>query len=320
MKTEQERNAPDEMPARIEQAVMKALRSTVAVIPWSTGSVDGCPNPETVQIATGVLLRKEKRIGILTAGHVAGAVQRAHDMWVGVSMPERLTGWGPERRGDLLRLGRGEIVGRGLDRKDADGPEGDDLAWIELDRNEEQRIVGTGSGVFLEASRIEARVRGVDREISLATSATTTHMLIGPPREMAHEDDIFVTALGLESEDELYAEPRLGWGGQWWRVAGSPSDMRAMKPTMETDLQGRDWPQEWRGVSGSGIWAPLDMEIDAESGERRYPLIELTGIVHWYEASENGGRFRGHNIHGIAGLMAEVRQRRPVLGEHRLHD
>ena len=306
MKTDQERNVPADKPDRIELAVRKALRSTVAVIPWSTNAADECPDPETAQIATGVLLRKGKRIGILTAGHVAGAVQDAHTMWVGVSMPGRLTGWNPERRGDLLRLGRGAIVGKGLDRKDADGPEGYDLAWIELDRNEERRIEGTGSGVFLEASRIEARVRGTDKEICVATSATTTHMLIGPPREMAHEDDIFVTALGLEAEDELYTEPRVRWGGQWWRIAGSPSDMRPVKPTMEIDLQGRNWPQEWRGVSGSGIWAPLDVEIDAESGEMRYPLIELAGIVHWYEASENGGRFRGHNIHGIASLMAEV--------------
>lgn len=300
MKTDQERNVPADKLHWIELAVRKALRSTVAVIPWRTDAADERPNPETARIATGVLLRKGSRIGILTAGHVAGAVRDAHTMWVGVSMPGRLTGWNPE-----LRLGRGAIVGDGLDRKDADGPEGYDLAWIELDRNEEQRIEGTGSGVFLEASRIEARVRGTDKEIGVATTATTTHMLIGPPREMAHEDDIVVTALGLEAEDELYPEPRAGWGGQWWRVAGSPSDMRPMKPTMEIDLQGRDWPQEWRGVSGSGIWA-LNVEIDAEKGEKQYPLIELTGIVHWYEASENGGRFRGHNIHGIASLMAEV--------------
>lgn len=104
MKIDQERNVPADQPDRIELAVRKALRSTVAVIPWSTGTADECPNPETARIATGVLLRKGSRIGILTAGHVAGAVQDAHTMWVGVSMPGRLTGWNPGwERADFAR-------------------------------------------------------------------------------------------------------------------------------------------------------------------------------------------------------------------------
>ncbi len=177
-------------------------------------------------IGSGTLLRRtDKQCGILTAGHVVGAIRNKENIWV---LPVQ-----NREEVDWIRIQGMGIHGFGETNKRSKGP---DIGWIPLSAVEVESIEARG-GVFHNRGKKVDDLFGEVRQVSL---------IVGFVNAASNPDDKMIAVHAMfAGKTKGTANGKEGW--DYGEYAIQNDDERI--------------PQTHGGVSGSAVWT-IDLPID----------------------------------------------------------
>ena len=177
-------------------------------------------------IGSGTLLRRtDKQCGILTAGHVVGAIRCKENIWV---LPVQ-----NREEADWIRIQGMGIHGFGETNKRSKGP---DIGWIPLSAVEVESIEARG-GVFHNRGKKVDDLFGEVRQVSL---------IVGFVNAASNPDDKMIAVHAMfAGKTNGTANGKEGW--DYGEYAIQNDDERI--------------PQTHGGVSGSAVWT-IDLPID----------------------------------------------------------
>ena len=177
-------------------------------------------------IGSGTLIRRtDKQCGILTAGHVVGAIRNKENIWV---LPVQY-----REEVDWIRIQGMGIHGFGETNKGLEGP---DIGWIPLSGVEVQSIEARG-GVFHNRGKKVDDLFGVVRQVSL---------IVGFVNAASNPDDKMIAVHAMfAGKTKETANGKEGWDYGEYAIQNDYERI----------------PQTHGGVSGSAVWT-IDLPID----------------------------------------------------------
>ena len=264
---------------------------------------------------TGILTKVESTssYGILTAGHVVGALRKEHEREdpKEISLLVR-----PARAGDAhaglrplqVQIPQGSITAHGIRNREREGP---DIAWIPL---------AVDVAHSIESHRSSGAVFYNFEKGEIETTIAAEALMRGKEAEPRIGTDFVVYAAGWNAEKQLESggeemtiweceaiqrtlDSRDGWHYSDYVVQGD--GWNHVIRDLERNPEGEtvfEHPAHWGGISGGGVWHITRSQGVNNSGLRKY----LAGII-FYELPLEGERvLRAHVLVSIRRILNEA--------------
>ena len=267
----------------------------------AAGVAAGYPAPSVEELwpGTGVLVKRNGLLGVVTAGHVL-AGKRGQSRWNNrersasidiIMMRGRESN--EESPAIVLSLKDRPCTVRGVDNEK---PEGPDIGYIPLERSEMRRLElcgavaynldrakrqakGTGQGVGIAVDGVVGVNLGMSLTLEQLRNRAGLAIIVTQTIELPHER--------REQNDWDYTEYDLKAtknGGEGIGLNQELIDNEAMARAFEERDKSLDQQKRWGGYSGAGLWSRWRV-TDGE-GETTEQALELKGISYYARSEE----------------------------------
>ena len=264
---------------------------------------------------SGILMKVESTssYGILTAGHVVGALRQEHEREnpeeISVLVRPGQAGEGHARLRPLrVQVPEGTITAHGRRNEECEGP---DIAWIPLAVDVAQAI---------ESHRDSGAVFYNYEKGEIETTISAEMLMRGDVAEPRVGTDFVVYAAGWNAEKQIDSggdemtiweceaiqravDARDGWYYSDYIVQGEGWNhvLRSPEPNSQEEIL-FEHPGHWGGISGGGVWHISRSRGANDNGLTKY----LAGPIFFELPLEGERAFRAHVLLSIRRILNEA--------------